>query len=232
MSDAPATTNRALLLPFLLPYVAYVGIASVPADWLARDWNYIARIAVAGGALVWAWPRLLPLAGPGSMRLSLGAGVIAGIVGVVAWVVLMTPFAGADGEPWTPRDWWLRVAAAVLIVPLFEEQLMRGYVLRLGTQIGIARKRGAKDAFGEAFEKESVRDLEPGRVNAFGVIASIALFTLGHGHTEYLASVVYGGLMVWLYVWRRDLVGCVVAHAVTNLLLALWVRSTGAWGLW
>ena len=231
MGDAPATTNRTLILPFVVPYVAYVAIASIPAEWLARDWNYVARIVVAGAALVWAWPRLLPLRGPGSLRLSLLAGVVAGVIGVVTWVVLMSPFTPA-GEPWTPRAWWLRVAAAVLIVPIFEEQLMRGYVLRLATQIGIARKRGADDAFGDAFEKQSIRDLEPGRVNTFGVIVAIALFTLGHGYSEYLAAIAYGGLMVWLYVWRRDLISCVVAHAVTNLLLALWVVGTGAWGLW
>ncbi len=227
----PATTNRSLVLPFVLPYVAYVGIASIPADWLARDWNYIARIAIAGGALVWAWPRLLPLRGPGSLRLSIAAGAVAGVVGAALWIALMTPFAG-EAQAWTPQEWWLRVGAAVLIVPIFEEQLMRGYLLRLGTQIGMARKRKEKDPFGVAFEQQSVFDLAPGRVNTFGVVTSIALFTIGHAIIEYPAAIVYGGLMVWLYVWRRDLIGCVIAHAVTNLLLALWVVGTGAWGLW
>jgi membrane protease YdiL (CAAX protease family) len=146
-------------------------------------------------------------------------------------VTLLMPFA-AEAESWAPRDWWLRMLAAVLVVPLFEEQLMRGFMLRFGTQWSTAKKRGAEDPFGEAFDKESVHDLAPGKVSAFGAVLSIALFTAGHHFIEWPASIVYGGLMVWLYAWRKDLLSCVTAHAVTNLLLALWVRGTDAWGLW
>jgi len=221
--------NRALVLRFALPYVAYVGIASIPPEWLARDWNYVARILVTTAALLWAWPRLVPLRGPGSARLSVGAGLIAGVVGVALWIALMTPFVG-EGEPWDARGWWLRLFAAVMIVPLFEEQLMRGFLLRFGVQWGDARKAGHKDAFGEAFDKRSVLDVDAGRVTLLGAALSIVLFTLGHHMTEWAAAVAYGGLMVWLYAWRRDLLGCVVAHATTNVLLALYVRGTGAWG--
>ena len=165
------------------------------------------------------------------MRLSLASGVIAGVVGTVAWVALFMPFA-TQGEAWEPRDWWLRLSAAVLLVPLLEEQLMRGFILRLGTQWGAARKRGVEDPFGEAFDNESIHDLEPGRVNLIGATLSVVLFTAGHNPAEWPAALVYGSLMVWLYAWRRDLLSCVTAHAVTNLLLALWVRGTDAWGLW
>jgi len=225
------TPNRALVLPFALPYVAYVGIASIPADWLARDWNYVARIIVTTAALAWAWPRLLPLRGPGSFRLSLAAGLIAGVVGVAVWIALMTPFVG-EGEVWDTRGWWLRVVAAVLIVPIFEEQLMRGFLLRFGTQWGEARRTDSKDAFGDAFDKQSIFDLPAGKVTLFGAVLSIVLFTVGHHTTEWAASVAYGALMVWLYAWRRDLLSCVIAHATTNLLLAVYVLGFDAWGLW
>ncbi|MHC4956401.1 MAG: type II CAAX prenyl endopeptidase Rce1 family protein, partial [Planctomycetota bacterium] len=106
--------NRTLLLPFALPYILYVGLALVPPDWISRDWNYIARIFVVGAALAWAWPKLISLRGPGSPRLSVAAGIIAGVVGTVAWVTLLMPFA-AEAESWAPRDWWLRMLAAVLV---------------------------------------------------------------------------------------------------------------------
>ena len=228
MSGAP---NRALVVPFALPYVLYVGIASIPAEWLARDWNYIARIVLTTAALLWAWPRVIPLLGPGSKRLSIAAGLIVGVVGLALWIALMTPFVG-EGQEWDVRGWWLRLVAAVMIVPIFEEQLMRGFLLRFGVQWGEARKAGSKDAFGEAFDKQSVLDLPAGKVTVFGAVLSIVLFALGHHMTEWAAAVAYGGLMVWLYAWRRDLLSCVIAHATTNLLLALYVRSTGAWGLW
>jgi membrane protease YdiL (CAAX protease family) len=30
----------------------------------------------------------------------------------------------------------------------------------------------------------------------------------------------------------RSLASCVVAHAVTNLLLGLWIMATRQWGFW
>ena len=61
---------------------------------------------------------------------------------------------------------------------------------------------------------------------------SVAAFTLGHSPPEWPAAAVYGLLMTGLWIIRRDLLSCVVAHAVTNIALAFYVRSTGQWGLW
>jgi len=140
-------------------------------------------------------------------------------------MLLLAPFKG-DGDFWALFPWALRTAAAVLLVPVFEEQLMRGYVLRLGTQWGEAK------SFDEAFEKRSLFDLPPGRLNAWGVALSTALFALGHAMVEWPAAVAYGLLMCALYRWRKDMLSLVTAHATTNLALALYVWTTGDWGYW
>ena len=209
----------------MLPYVAYVGIAAVPVDWLPRDWNYVARIVATAAALAWAWPRLIPWRGPGALRVSLGAGVLMGVVGLGVWLLLMAPFVEKD-EAWDPGAFWLRLAAATLIVPVFEEQLMRGYLLRFGTQWQQSK------SFDDALEKQSVHDLEPGRMALYGVALSTIVFTAGHAMIEWPAAVAYGLLMCALVRWRRDMLSVIVAHGVTNLGLALFVRSTGAWGYW
>jgi hypothetical protein len=38
--------------------------------------------------------------------------------------------------------------------------------------------------------------------------------------------------MAALWIVRKDLLSCIVAHAVTNLGLGLYVRATGSWALW
>ena len=38
--------------------------------------------------------------------------------------------------------------------------------------------------------------------------------------------------MAGLWIVRRDLLSCIVAHGVTNVVLACYVRATGAWALW
>ncbi|MEM8883511.1 MAG: CPBP family glutamic-type intramembrane protease [Planctomycetota bacterium] len=194
----------------------------MPADWLPREWNYVARLVVVSAAIAWAWRRWLP------MRFSLasiGAGVVAGLIGCAAWVALLNPFV-EGGEPWSVTGWWLRFAAAVLLVPLFEEQLMRGFVLRFGTQWQETKN------FDATLDEKSIYDVPAGAMNMAGVALSTALFTLGHGMVEWPASVVYGLLMCALYRWRKDMTSVVVAHAVTNAALAIYVVQAGAWQLW
>ena len=192
---------------------------------MAREWNYGARIVACAVALAWAWPRLLPLRGPGSTVHAITVGIITGLIGWTAWLLLLTPLAG-DGAPWALSEWAMRTTAAVLIVPIFEEQFMRGYVLRLGTQWGETKN------FDEAFEKRSVHDVAPGALNVYGVVLSTALFTAGHALVEWPAAIVYGLLMCFVYRQRRDLLTLIIAHATTNLTLALYVYTTGEWGLW
>ena len=38
--------------------------------------------------------------------------------------------------------------------------------------------------------------------------------------------------MAALWIARKDLLSCVVAHAVANLALALWVWTSGRFELW
>lgn len=216
-------TNRALLLPYLAPYVAYVGVASVP---LPREWSYALRIALTLPLLLWAMRRHVPLRGPRAPSLSAAAGVAAGLAGTALWVALVRPFAAGEAEPWEPLAFGLRLAAAGLLVPLFEEQLLRGYVLRLVRQWEEAR------SFDEAFERRSIRDFAPGAASALSVAASTVLFALGHRAPEIPAALAYGLLMAGLWVARKDLLSCVVAHATTNVALAFYVRGTGSWALW
>lgn len=224
--------NRALFWPFVLPYVAYVAIAYVPTDVLARPWNYGLRILVCGALLVWGRSRYGSLRGPRNLWGSLAVGGVVGLAGTGLWVLLAgaltDPYAG---DAWTPAAFWMRAAASVLVVPLFEELLMRGYVLRFAVQWGVARRAGADDPFGVALDGD-VRDVSPGALSLFALAVSSAAFAVGHMPFEMPAALVYGALMAGLWRLRGDLASCVAAHAATNLTLALHIRATGAWGFW
>ena len=208
-----------------MPYALYVGIASVPAEWLSREANYAVRLVVVAAAIAWAWRRYLPLTGPKSAGTSVAIGLVAGAVTCAVWVMALLPFV--ETRPaWGDTAFVLRACAATLLVPIFEEQLMRGYVLRLGTQWR------EQKSFDKALDECSVYDLPPGRMNLFGVALSTVLFTVGHAMIEWPAAVSYSLLMCALYAWRKDLLTLVVAHATTNLLLAVYVWRSGEWGLW
>jgi membrane protease YdiL (CAAX protease family) len=232
MPGSTSATNRSLLVPFLIPYAIYTGIASLPESWLSPEQSYLARLLGAGIAVAWAWRRYPRLAGPRSPAASVGVGALVGVVGTVAWVMLVRPFASAELSPPSAQTCVLRLLAATLLVPLFEEVLMRGYVLRIGVQWDRARLEGARDPFGVAFDERSIHDVEPGAWTLAAVAGSTLLFTLGHSVAEWPAAVVYGLGMAALWIWRRDLLSCIVAHAVTNFTLGLYVITTGSWEVW
>jgi membrane protease YdiL (CAAX protease family) len=51
-------------------------------------------------------------------------------------------------------------------------------------------------------------------------------------HPEKLAALVWFSLVTWL-MWRtRNIWDCVAAHAVTNLLLGIYVVTQHQWQLW
>jgi membrane protease YdiL (CAAX protease family) len=229
--SAPSRDNRQLLLPYLAPYFAYVLVATLAADRVPREVDYAARMVVTSAALIWAWRFYVPLRGPRSAATSIALGAGAGLVGLALWIALLAPFV-EGGEAWEPGAWGLRALAATTLVPVFEEQLMRGYVLRFAIQWDRARSAGAGDPFGVALDKSSIADIEPGAWTWTALLISSGVFALGHLQAEWPAALAYGFLMAGLWIWQRDLLTCVVAHAVTNASLALYVRATGSWALW
>lgn len=225
--------NRQLILPYAAPYLAYVGIASLPSGLMTMEINYLLRLTVTSLLLVWAWRWYCPLRGPRSSLGSIGTGAAAGIAGLILWLALLAPFVQADeAEPWSLQGFLLRLLSAGLIVPLFEELMMRGFVFRLALQWDTARKNKQKDPLHHALDKQTVNDLAPGAWSWPAVIISTAVFTSGHAMPEWPASVAYGLLMSWLWISRKDLIACITAHAVTNIALALFVYSTGNWQFW
>jgi len=227
-----AKTNRQLALPFLLPYLVYVGLASIPEEWLRLEANYALRLVVVGGLVGCSWRYYLPLRGPYSRMLSCFTGAAAGMAGVLVWILATEILVGSGGEPWSLPAYYLRVASAVLLVPIFEEQLIRGFVLRFVLQWQEAKAAGAEDPFHEAWANRSVTEVEPGAISGWSVAISTLVFAAGHGLAEMPGAVLYGLLMCGLWHWRRDLLSCVVAHAATNLALAWYVRAYGEWALW
>ncbi|MFO7885433.1 MAG: CPBP family glutamic-type intramembrane protease [Desulfobacteraceae bacterium] len=226
-------SNRDLILPYFLPYFAYVGIASVPDNIISIEINYFLRIFIVAGLIVWARQWFFPLSFSGTRIKSIVWGVAAGLAGFVIWSLLLFPFLDSpQGEPWSIQGFLLRIFAAGLLVPVFEELAIRGYVLRLALQWDRARKNKEKDALLKALDEASVFDVKRGDWTWPAVLISSLAFTLGHTVVEWAAAFCYSLLISWVWVKRGDLLSCMVAHGTTNIVLALFVFMTGMWGFW
>ena len=106
----------------------------------------------------------------------------------------------------------LRVAASVALVPVLEELFWRGWLMRWLI---------AKD-----FRKVPLGTYAPA---AFWIVA--VLFASEHGpywEVGLAAGIVYN----WWIVHTRNLADCMLAHAVTNGLLAVYVLTMNQWQYW
>lgn len=226
-------TNRQLILPYAAPYLAYVGLASIPREYLSAEASYLLRLVVVPLLLVWAWRWYCSLRGPRLLGGSILVGTGAGLVGLVLWIGLLHPFvSAAEVEPWSRHAFALRLLSAGLVVPLFEELMMRGFVLRFALQWHRAWQNRVPEALHTALDQRSINEVEPGGWSWFAVLLSVLAFTSGHALNEWPAAIAYGLLMAFLWINRRDLISCVTAHAVTNIGLALFVYFTGSWHYW
>ncbi|MGF6274130.1 CAAX prenyl protease-like protein [Massilia sp. UYP11] len=152
-------------------------------------------------------------------RQVLAAGA-AGIVVLVLWVHLDAPWMTIGSAPgYDPRthgqiDWLLvtiRIAGAALVVPVMEELFWRSFLMRW-------------------VERSDFMSLDPARIGFRAFVIPCLLF--GFEHHLWLAGVMAGVAYGLLYMRHRKLWSPILAHAVTNGLLGVWVVHTGGWQFW
>lgn len=226
-------SNRDLIVPYFLPYLAYVGIPSLLGDRISIELNYLLRILIVSPLIVWAWKWYMPLSSSGKRLMSIVWGIAVGLFGFVLWCLLLAPFIDSlEGDIWSIKGFLLRLFAAGLLVPVFEEMAIRGYVFRVALQWDQARKNKTAEPLLKTLDASSLLDVKNGEWTWPAVFISSLAFTLGHHSSEWVAAFAYSLLISWLWVKRGDLLACIVAHGTTNLVLAFFVFKTGQWGFW
>lgn len=203
----------AMLAPLVVLLSSTLLTSALSAD---VDWLYPTRVLATGVVLIVLWrhydffPHQLSPAAIG-----------AGLVVFLLWIVLAPADPDQSKIVATQLDsasgimacLWIifRLLGAVVTVPLAEELAFRGYLM--------GRLSGWKFSPGARLRR-----------SWFALILSSVLF--GLLHSAWVAGTI-AGLIYGLVRYHRDKVAdAVVAHAVTNFLLAGYVLTTGAWSLW
>ncbi|MFK7769105.1 MAG: CAAX prenyl protease-related protein [Mariniblastus sp.] len=231
-------------LPFILPLFLFLIIASRYPDFAGsyedslepgvtrETWTYLfmigLQVLVAGGLLTYFYRiylRHFPF------RIS-PVSIAVGAVGVVLWIGLcelgvesrILAALGFDVSrpsfnPFTIPDdavrWGFLVARFTLLalfVPIIEEVFLRGWFVRWFHD--------------PSWENVSLKGLPMKTLlaaSAYGVVAHPG---------EAIAAFAWFGLVTWLMNRTGNLWDCVVAHAVTNLLLGIYVVWFSQWQLW
>jgi CAAX prenyl protease-like protein len=105
----------------------------------------------------------------------------------------------------------VRFLGLAAIVPLIEEMFLRGFLMRF-------------------FVRPDWWNVPVGVVNRTALIAGTVVPMLLHPG-ELLAAAAWFSLITWLMIRTKNIWDCVIAHAITNLLLGLYVVSFDRWHL-
>ncbi len=150
------------------------------------------------------------------------AAPLAGILVFLVWFAFDHLHPTPD-VPIPPDRWlWLslRTLGAVLTVPLAEELAFRGFLLRR--------------LLSEDFEAVPFHSLWPAPATPrlwLALLLSSLCFGLLHG-AHWLEGSLAGLIYALATGWRGRLADAIVAHAITNALLAVLVLFFGQWHLW
>ncbi|BDI29245.1 hypothetical protein CCAX7_12960 [Capsulimonas corticalis] len=213
-------------LHYVVPFALFLLLTSLEPFFSAHYPAFYAfKIAAVAATLLIFRPTEPP-----ANKLSVTNALLAVVVGAVmtgVWVTLdpHTPHLALLGhrEEYNPftkiadvngRSAFLsiRFIGLVAVVPLIEELFYRGFLLRFVTDM------------------DNFRRVPEGVFNGMALAVNIVLFALSH--PEWLVAAIFSAAMCGL-IWKtRDLRACILAHAVCNLLLGIYVVHFGAWKYW
>jgi CAAX prenyl protease-like protein len=204
------------------PFVVFLALTFCQGRFgeTSQYWFYLAK-TLAGAWLLWSvWPVVTEARWSVSWE-AVGVGALV----FAMWVGLdgHYPKLGSAGAAWNPRlqfgvnsalAWSLivlRLAGSSLLVPPLEEVFYRSFLYRY-------------------IIKPDFESVPLARFHLVAFVATSLLF--GFEHHEWLAGILCGFAYQGLVCWKGRLGDAMTAHALTNLLLGLWVIWKGAWNFW
>jgi uncharacterized protein len=222
-------TFSGLLIPFLLPYAAYVGLGALPAGIVPPEMVGLARFLIVA-ALLWHFRKRYRF-GPRPTPRLLAVSAAASVAALALWVVsyrlsLALPWwrdhlASAEAARPTMAYWTARAVNSALLVPLFEELFCRAYLTEL--LFGISKGPGGfTSRLGRRID-EYPSPLPAPPLSLFSVAAVAALFALGHDMSAWIPAALYFAFTSWIYARTRSFLVCVVIHGLVNLAIAFMV---------
>lgn len=185
-------------------------------------WIYPLQTIACGAALLLYWKHY------SFGRMLRPAAAVAVLAGVAAFVLWIAPQEWLRFEPRlegfdptifadNPALYWsnlgLRFLRLVVVVPLLEEIFWRGFLMRY-------------------LIREDFLAVPFGTFNWSSFLAVAGCFGLAHFGPDFVPALMTGVLYNGIACYTKSLNACVFAHALTNLMLGIYIMQTGQWGFW
>lgn len=221
------------ILPFAL-FMVFIALESLlrwlgslfsipaPTTSLLSLWLYPVRTAVVVATLLYMWPAYTELRRPvfdhhRDITLAISVGVLV----YVAWIRMTWPWAMQGQAPgYNPFQAGavagillavVRLFGAAVVVPVMEELFWRSFIIRYLVSPHFA-------------------SVPLGTFTPVSCLVTIVLF--GLEHHLWLAGMMAGALYNLVLYRTQRLWPCILAHAVTNLLLSVHVLLRAEWQWW
>lgn len=219
-------------IPYVVPFVLYLLFSQIAVYYSdLYPWLYIATVIMVSGAAIYLLSGRNVIQAHGKML----PGIAFGTVGIFIWILLSASNADEAVRSFLPV-WlqpdqrlgfnpfeaisspflaWLfifvRLMGLGLLVPVVEELFWRGFLMRW--------------VISANWEEQPI-----GVFTLRSFLWIVLLFTLAH--PEWFAAAAYCILINILLYWKKDLWLCIVAHSISNFVLAIYVLLTASWALW
>jgi len=230
MDSTNKKIERRKLMAFAAPMVTFLILLSFVSGlkkiggtpWLDAPeyWVYPAQTIICAALLLWFW-REYHFRPPARLFFTIALAVFVFVLWISPQEFFGFPARG-DGfnpEVFASRPVWywatviFRFLRLVLVVPLVEEIFWRGFLLRY--------------LISEKFDTVPF-----GTFSWLSFAVVTAAFGFSHSYADWAAALITGALYNLVAYRTKSLASCVIAHAVTNLLLGLWIMQTRQWGFW
>jgi CAAX prenyl protease-like protein len=209
----------------IAPFAVFIGLFALdliplPVKIEGRYVIYPLQTLVCA-ALLWRYWRRYDFNGIKKPWFTVGVGALVFVLWVTPQLVFgaaprsigFDPNVFGDSPLWYWLNLSMRFLRLVVIVPLVEELFWRGFLLRY--------------LIGSPVDK-----IPFGKFTWFSFLIVSVGFMLEHQAADYAAALITGALFNWVAYHTRSQGSCVLAHAVTNLLLGIYIMVSGQWGFW
>ena len=212
---------------YVLPYVLFLVLTEIGGFFepFGPLLAYPVKLFTCAAALVWFARKVgFPELRGGYRWALLPLDVAVGLAVFAVWIapesIDFLKIRESSFDPHEAGAQWLtpllvvRLAGAVLLVPVMEELLMRSFLPRW-----LDMPQGG-DWRGQPI----------GKFTLYSFVWTVILF--GAVHNRWAVGLAAGVLYNGYLAWRRSLLPVIVAHAVTNLALGIYVLRTELWTFW
>lgn len=209
------------MLPYIIPYAIFIGLSLLGSQFENGIYVMYPIKTIAVAISLYAFRKSYTELSQTINFKSIFIALVVGSIVFIIWVLPEGLYPTLGQSQFNPfifeNKLWIkflitfRLIGAVIVVPIFEELFWRSFLLRW--------------IINQDFKKVPL-----GKFTWLSFILVTLFFGLEHHH--WLVGIAAGAIYNGLLYQKKNLWDCIIAHAVTNFFLGIYVLISQQWGYW